>query len=217
MFTWVHIDTIFITAPSIEAVHQALISAFRRLHEFGFNISVKKSHLVPCKQLRYCGLRIDFRSCTYEVGHTHSWYIKKLLFLDNRTSPQALSYWLYSVHLTAAVRHLVATRPDDVAWRLLNSGPWPLLRPPKHFLSTDASPEWLAVVDGRASPIFMVSAPRAHIYHLEMLALLFLCFLAPPHSCVGVDNQAVVGSLRRSKHGSRLLRSRWLSLASGGQ
>jgi hypothetical protein len=179
----------------------------RRLDLFWFNISVRKSQLFPTQKIRYCGLLISSADESFDVGHTHLWYIEKLLFSRHRTLPSVLgyiSYWLYAVHLTAAVRRLVASRPD-----VLNSGPWPLPRPPEHLLATDASEEWLAAVDGRGFPMFIQPAPVAHIYHLEMLALFMAVILAPPHSAIGVDNQAVIGSLRRSQYASRLVV--WLS------
>jgi hypothetical protein len=207
VFTWIHMDDIIICASTPELVHDALIAAFRSLDSAGFNISIHKSQLVPSRRIRYCGLILDTTSNTYDIGHTHLWYIRQLIFSIYRLRPEVLgyvSYWLYAIHLTAAIRRLVAKRPD-VAWRLLNAGPWPLPRPPQHLFCSDASEEWLAAVDGRANPLFCVRAPRAHIYYLEMLALFLLVVLVPPNSAIGVDNQAVIGALRRSRYSTRLL------------
>lgn len=181
VFSWVHLDDIFICRYT-ELVHSALVSAFRRLGEFGFNISINKSQLVPSQRIRYCGLLISSCNETFEVGHTHLWFIRRLLFSGQRMQPYILgyvSYWLYAVHLTAAVRRLVAKRPD-VVWRLLDSGPWPLPRPPEQFMAIDASEEWLAAVDGRGTQVFILPAPGGHISFLEMLALFLAVLIAAP-------------------------------------
>jgi hypothetical protein len=212
-FTWVHMDDIFVAGPTAEQVHSDLIAIIRNLHLLGFNLSPKKSQLMPCLYLRFCGLLLDTTSMHYEVGHTHLAHIRRLLFSQHRLHPSVLgyiSYWLYAVHLTAAVRRLVSSRPDLV-WKLLSSGPWPLPRPPERLWATDASLDWMAAVDHLARPIFMLPAPAGkHIYQLEMVALYVAALVAPPHTAVFVDNTAVIGALRRSSHVSSLLI--WLSL-----
>jgi hypothetical protein len=88
-------DDIIILAPSAELVHEALTSDFHGLDKAGFNISTRKSQLIPTQRMWYCMLLLNTVSNTFDVGHTHLWYIHKLLFSIYCLRPQVLGYMFY--------------------------------------------------------------------------------------------------------------------------
>ena len=110
-----------------------------------------------------------------------------------------VTYLLYAIGLTAAFRWwTLTTKSRRALANLINAGPWPFPWPPERLWASNATPHQMAVVNERAHPI-EVRTCRAPIYMAELLALWRATVAAPPHTCICVDNQAVIGSLRRTK------------------
>ena len=83
---------------------------------------------------------------------------------------------------------------------ILQSGPWPLPRPPEQAWASDATRTKIAVVDNKGHTQVAWPMTARHIYVNGMRAALWTAMLAPRHIRLFCDNTVVVGATRRSRH-----------------
>ena len=190
---------------SPQKLHEVTVRVIRRLHEAGFNINCTKSKLQPAQQIGYCGLTINAKSNSFNVNVRNRNSIRKAL-LSKDTSEATerrvvglLMYWTFALGLTTGLRKLLHRHKHKLK-ALVDSGPWPLPRPPERLWAVDASRVAMVVINEKAQPIWRRKTPeRWHIYLAELWALAMAIALAPRHTAIATDATAVFYGLRRSK------------------
>ena len=194
-FAWVHLDDILVAANTWQKIQTVLRKLVRVLHEYGFYLAPKKSILKPTQTLSYCGLLLDTRQARYAVSTSRIHFFQQLLRTSARFSKQAwgyLAFWLYALGLSSIAR-LLNYNKHHALLRILESGPWPLPRPPERIWATDASDLAVAVV-APTQLIYKGDAFGNHIFENELLALFVAAFFAPNNTAILCDNTAVIGA-----------------------
>ena len=178
LFAWVHLDDILLCADSEAKLQNAVRQVVRKLNQFGFFLAVKKSVLKPTQLIKYCGLLIDTRRAQYEVATSRLNFFKEMLRSPQRFSKQAwgyLAFWIYALGMSSIVR-LLNFASRHVLISILESGPWPLPRPPERIWASDASKQFIAVV-APTQLIFRGCAFGEHIFENELLGAFVAAFL----------------------------------------
>ena len=168
---------------------------FRTLHDSGFYIAAKKSVLQPTQRLTYCGLLLDTQQSQYAVSTSRLKFFQQLLRTSARFSKQAwgyLAFWLFALGLSSIAR-LLNFNCHHALLKILESGPWPLPRPPDRVWATDASSIGIAVV-APTQLIYKGEAFGEHIFENELLASFLAAFFAPNNTAILCDNTAVIGA-----------------------
>ena len=183
-----------------------VIKVVRQLYESGFYLALKKSNFKGAQRLNYCGITLDTATETFEVSTSRLAFFRQMLKSPNRFSAQAwgyLGFWLYAIGLSSVSRLLLFQKAVTLV-KILESGPWPLPRPPEQVWATDASRTWVAVV-APSQCIFKGPAFVQTIFENELLAVFVAAFFAPPRTLILCDNTAVIGATaRRSSRPSAL-------------
>ena len=197
-FAWVHLDDILLAAESRDKLHVMVTKVVRALDERGFFIAVRKSQLGGSQIINYCGLSINTRESTFSVSTSRLAFFSELLQTPKWFSAQAwrfLAFWLYALGLSSVSRLLLQNHASILV-KILESGPWPLPRPPEQVWATDASTKYIAVV-APSQLIYKGPAFASNIFENELLALFVAAFFAPPRTMVLCDNTAVIGATAR--------------------
>ena len=208
-FGWTHLDDILLAADSKIKLHNMVADVIRALNDWGFYVAIKKSELLGTQCLNYCGIQINTQRDTFAVATSRLAFFKQLLVSPSRFTASAwgyLAYWLFALGLSSVSRLLLRSHAAMLI-KILESGPWPLPRPPERVWATDASAEFLTVV-APTQLVFKGPAFAKTIFENELLALFVAAFFAPMNTLIMCDNTAVIGATAR-----RSSRPSWISIA----
>ena len=154
--------------------------------------------------IKYCGLLINTQRAQYEVATSRLNFFKEMLRSPQQFSKQAwgyLAFWIYALGMSSIVR-LLNFASHHILISILESGLWPLPRPPERIWASDASKQFIAVV-APTQLIFRGCAFGEHIFENKLLGAFVAAFFGPNSTAILCNNTAVIGATTS--------KSNWLS------
>ena len=195
---------------------QALLPVAPLLSEWGFNINVTKSVLVPSRSLTYLGIQLDLQHRSLRVHPvTQRRVLRALALVPTRGilfSQRVAGYLNFILQVAKLPLQLVAATlqrlPALSHW--VHDGlfdhPWEFSSRDYHErfrahpvpVFSDATPAQLGWHDG-SSGLGLPLARPLPIYVAELLAALLATVLAPPASTVWIDNTAALINVHKGR------------------
>ena len=206
----VYLDDFLFSAPAPDL----LIAIPDLLRSWGLQLNVRKSQLLPCRQLTYLGLSLDLAERRlFVTERTRSQVLCALRALPSFSSHHAsklagyLNFIPWVAKLPLALIIAVLRRDPmvqtvlpylDAPWEFSSTDYHNWFREHPRWMAADATPSCIGLADPSAAVSLPIPEPTP-IYQAELAAALLATSVAEPATTIYIDNVAALVNVHKGR------------------